>query len=218
MPPDGEEKTPRNCHNLKNFSEGHSTTTNNPANMTTDQIIRTSSHQYGYDETIELPQCPNAYREGKNLVLENGAELISNRCVKSGRRVKKKVKVSPFNPLVPTSWFRSRTKVNIGLSRRQFECFLILKTLAWSLLGLGAVMIGLDLFAGGNTMIAGGVLLTGGTILRTFYPVWIDSRGDCVVVHGCGESFLDLFSDQNQQGYDSSAFQLHNQPGVYQGH
>ncbi|MDF1812984.1 MAG: hypothetical protein P1V20_12240 [Verrucomicrobiales bacterium] len=138
-------------------------------------------------------------RRGKDLVLIGNATLSSQICIKSGKAPNSVISVGIRSPFKPQSWFGGHKAV-IGLDRSNQEKFRIQQTVAFALIGLGALMIPVGFFSGITTSIAGLVLLLAGFVCRSVIPVWSPQQAEGeMVVRGCGESYLAHFPESGNE-------------------
>ncbi|MDF1813086.1 MAG: hypothetical protein P1V20_12880 [Verrucomicrobiales bacterium] len=155
-------------------------------------------HPYHEGETIPFAapaKQPMTYRNAKTLVLENGAQIASHICLKTGNPVGSHIKTAVRNPLNPGTWFKATDTAIIGLSKKEVERFHDRLTSAHSMIILGALLVPTGYVTGLIVTILGVITLLSGLVLRAIFPIWTFSspKSDRIVIHGCGEAFLDLF-------------------------
>ena len=85
---------------------------------------RSVQHPYHEGASAPLPAPKNqpvTCRDGRALLLVNGAEIASHICLKSGHPVHMHIKTSIRSPFNPVSWFRAADTAIIGLSRKELK-------------------------------------------------------------------------------------------------
>ncbi len=127
--------------------------------------------------------------DGEALVLEHGAVLPQECCVKCGRPAKKTIRKQLRNPTNPLTWFGKREQMELGLCRKHHENRMIALALTWSCLVIGvAVLVGgainLDPVLTGIGAIFAGV----SGVFRACYPCRLkESDEEKLVIGGVGE-------------------------------
>lgn len=132
------------------------------------------------------------YRSGNHLVIEHGASIPTDWCIKSGRPVYKVLVVSLRNPADPKTWFGSRPMIEVGLSRKHFENHSVAVTLTWSVLALGFILLAVGVLAAGMvSSILGVIAIAGSGFFRATSPVTSPDATDLrATVFGAGEGYL----------------------------
>jgi len=134
---------------------------------------------------------PSLSIEGTDVILEHGAELPTEFCIKCGRPAVRIVHKSLRDPRKPRTWFGNRKRIPIGLSKKHHENRLIALTLTWPVLAIGILL----LVTGAVTLSylevgIGAVLALASGVFRAASPVWSPENGeDRVVIRGTGEGF-----------------------------
>ena len=154
-----------------------------------------SHHPYYEEETTSIqavtPAPLSPFRTQKTLVLEPGAEIASHLCLKTGRPTKQQITLALRNPWKPGTWFASREKVRIGLSRQSLENFRLTRAIAWSFMILGIAMMSVSFSYGIFALVPGILLSLAGLMIRAAFPVWCSKKVENVlIIQGCGEGFL----------------------------
>lgn len=131
--------------------------------------------------------------EGDDLILENGAPMPADGCVKCARPATHTIDKKLRNPRNPLTWFGKRYHLQIGLCKKHRENYLIAQALTWSVLGLGAILLVVGIATlHWISILVGLLLLAVSGVFRALVPVWSDSvEARRVVIRGCGEPYLD---------------------------
>jgi len=132
------------------------------------------------------------YRSGNHLVIEHGASIPTDRCIKSGRPASKVIEISLRNPADPKTWFGSRPVIEVGLSRKHYEDHSVAVTLTWSVLSLGVILLAVGILASGLlSAILGVFAIAGSGFFRATSPVTSPDATDLrATVFGAGEGYL----------------------------
>ncbi|MCB1232884.1 MAG: hypothetical protein KDN19_21750 [Verrucomicrobiae bacterium] len=147
-----------------------------------------------FEESIEFGesahhQHPVLRFRGSTLVLENGAVLPSECCVKCGRPATKVIRKKLRKPTNPMTWFGKRETIDVGLCKKHHESRLIALALTWSCLvvGVGIFVFGLISLEFVSCFI--GLLFAGiSGVFRACYPCCLKSLSeDALEIGGVGE-------------------------------
>ena len=156
-----------------------------------------------FSETIveEIPQLdlePSIELAEGVAYLRNGAELPSEICLKSARKAYKVVDKTLRNPMDPRTWFGRQQTLSVGLCKKHYENFMVTNALAWSGLGVGALMFIAGIFTLSIVSIAVGLLMTFGTAAaQAFFPVWAKKSGENEIeVHGLSPAYIQAITGE----------------------
>ncbi|MEQ1839392.1 MAG: hypothetical protein ABL994_03190 [Verrucomicrobiales bacterium] len=140
------------------------------------------------------------YRSGNHLVIEHGASIPTEWCIKSGRPVYKVIEVSLRNPANPKSWFGSRPVIEVGLCRKHYEDHTVAVALTWSVLALGFILLAVGILAAGMlSSILGVIAIAGSGFFRATSPVTSpDATNLRATVFGAGEGYLKHLPDDQR--------------------
>ena len=135
---------------------------------------------------------PSCYRVGDKIVVENGGNPPVEYCIKSGRPARKVVSTSLRNPLNPTTWFGKCPRIEIGLSRKQYDSYLVARALTWSFLGIGLVILLAGIVSLSWVSCFVGLLATGiSGVFRATSPVTSrNATEEYADIQGASASFL----------------------------
>jgi hypothetical protein len=149
------------------------------------------------EPSLELvPDAPaplvTFHRSGRNIVVENGASIPTTSCIKSGRPVFKTMEVSLRNPANPKTWFGRRPAVEVGLSRKYYENYIVAVALTWSFLGVGALVLTAGIFALSPLTVVVGLIATAVSgVFRATSPVTSpDATETYATIAGAGDAYL----------------------------
>lgn len=145
-----------------------------------------------FDQNLQQPQLqPRCYKNGKFVVVENGAVIPTHSCVKCGRAAKKSVSTGLRHTSNPLTWFGKRPRMDVGLCKRHHENHSVAVALTWSFIGVGAVLLVAGVLAFSiASMILGFVAITVSGIFRASSPVTsADATADYASIAGTCESY-----------------------------
>lgn len=158
------------------------------------------------DPELAPPPAPVVYRCGSLLVIEDGAELPQELCVRCGHAALKSWTLHPRNPRNPRTWFGRRESVLAGLCRKHREDHTVAIAATWSMLVLGVLLL-----------VVGTVTLSVATIIVGVFAAALAGifragsmltlvKGDekKVVLAGSKPAFLKQFSEAPEQDVESS--------------
>lgn len=131
--------------------------------------------------------------EGDDIILEYGAPLPADGCVKCAAAATHTIDKRLRNPRNPKTWFGKRYHLQVGLCKKHRENYLIAQSLTWSLLAVGLVLFVASILTLHWPGALVGLVAAGiSGFFRARVPVWSDSTDPYrVVVKGCGEPYLD---------------------------
>ncbi len=140
------------------------------------------------------------YRSGNHLVIEHGAAIPTEWCIKSGRPAFKVIEVSLRDPANPKTWFGSRPLIEVGLCRKHYEDHSVAVTLTWSVLALGFILLAVGILAAGIvSAILGVIAIAGSGFFRATSPVTSPDATDLrATVFGAGEGYLKRLPDDQR--------------------
>lgn len=141
---------------------------------------------------MESPMQPSCYRVGGTIVIENGGAPSVEFCIKSGRPAQKVITTSLRNPMNPITWFGKRPRIEVGLSRTQYDSHLVAGALTWSFLAIGLVILASGLFSmGWVSCLVGVVAIAISGVFRASSPVTSrNATEEFAEIEGASESFL----------------------------
>jgi len=133
-----------------------------------------------------------SYRRGRSLVIENGAPIPTEFCIKSGRPAVKTVEISLRNPANPMTWFGKRPRLEVGLSRKHLDNHNVAVALTWSVLAVGAVVLVAGVLSFSIITAFVGLIATGvAGLFRACSPVTSpDATAEYATISGAGEAYL----------------------------
>ena len=144
------------------------------------------------DETAPAPAMPRRLTLRRDtIVVEGGAELPSQWCVKCGKPARKVINKALRNPMNPATWFGGRVRVPVGLCRKHGESRAVAVAATWSLFAVGAViaigsLLSLKFVGFGVGLLA--VLFSG--VFRATSPVSSKyAESDCYEIEGSGPEY-----------------------------
>ena len=145
-----------------------------------------------FDQELQYPQFqPRCHKEGKYVIVENGATIPVHACVKCGRPAKTAVSTGLRQPSNPLTWFGKRPRMDVGLCKQHHENHSVAVALTWSFVGVGAILV----VAGALTLsiasiVLGLVAITVSGIFRASSPVTsADATEDHASIAGTCESY-----------------------------
>ena len=145
-----------------------------------------------FDQELQHPQFqPRCYKEGKLVIVENGATIPVHACVKCGRAAKTAVSTGLRHTSNPLTWFGKRPRMDVGLCKKHHENHSVAVALTWSFVGVGAILT----VAGAVTLsitsiVLGLAAITISGIFRASSPVTsADAKGDRASIAGTCESY-----------------------------
>lgn len=141
-----------------------------------------------YEESVHH-QFPVLRFKGTTLVLENGALLPSECCVKCGRSAATVIRKKLRNPLNPKTWFGKQETMKVGLCKKHHESSLIAVALTWSCLAIGAAVFVIGLINLEFVSCLFGLIFAGVSgVFRACYPCCLKSTSDnALEIGGVGE-------------------------------
>ena len=139
-----------------------------------------------------------SYRDGKDLVIENGASIPTDFCIKSGRPAVKTLEISLRNPANPTTWFGKRPRLEVGLCGKHLDDHHVAVALTWSLLAVGAIVLVTGILAFSVITAVVGLLSMGiSGLFRATSPVTSrDATDEYATVDGAGAAYLKHLSER----------------------
>ena len=149
------------------------------------------------DPELAAESAPYCYKSGKCVVIENGASLPTEFCIKTGKKAYKTVEVSLRNPANPRTWFGKQKMVEVGLCRKHLENHVVAVALTWSTLAVGAlVFIAGILTLSFISCLVGLVAMGVSGIFRAMSPVTSkDATENFATIEGACPSYLKMLSD-----------------------
>lgn len=133
-----------------------------------------SETDYEVDETSYYEQShhePVIRLNGESVILEHGAVLPAECCVKCGRPAVKTYAKELRKPMNPATWFGKRESMEIGLCKKHQENRMICLALTWSLLGIGAAIVLMGALSLNVLAIISGLVFAGiSGVFRAAYP------------------------------------------------
>lgn len=153
------------------------------------QSSRTGIEEVGEEIASALPAM---FCSDGEIVLENGAVLPVEFCVKCGRPASLGVSCFLRDRKQPRTWFGNRPRIEAGLCRKHREDHAIAVALTWSMLGVAGVLVVSGILTSNLvTLVLAGVVAAISGAFRAgspfSAPVVTESR---VVLSGAGEAFL----------------------------
>jgi len=133
-----------------------------------------------------------SYRNGKDLVIENGASIPTDFCIKSGRPAVKTLEISLRCPAKPATWFGKRPRLSVGLCRKHLDNHHVSVALTWSVLAVGAIVFVTGVLSFSVITAAVGLLAIGiSGLFRATSPVTSrDATEEYATVDGAGAAYL----------------------------
>ena len=133
-----------------------------------------SETDYEVDETSHHEQShhePVIRLNGESVILEHGAVLPAECCVKCGRPAVKTYVKELRKPMNPATWFGKRGSMEIGLCKKHQENRLICLALTWSLLAIGAAIMLMGALSLNLLAVVSGLVFAGiSGVFRAAYP------------------------------------------------
>lgn len=140
---------------------------------------------------------PAMFRHGKSLYISEGSQLPLNVCIRCRKEAKGQVRKALRNPFNPLTWFGGQPRISVPLCQKHRESHMIALSLTFSLLAMGAVILGVGIYTLSVTTSAVGLLLIlccG--VFRATVPVWSrDARREPMEISGTGEEFRGMFPE-----------------------
>lgn len=133
-----------------------------------------------------------SYRSGRTLVIENGASIPTDFCIKSGRPAVKTLEISLRCPAKPATWFGKRPRLEVGLCRKHLDNHHVSVALTWSVLAVGAIVFVTGVLSFSVITAAVGLLAIGiSGLFRATSPVTSrDATEEYATVDGAGAAYL----------------------------
>lgn len=133
-----------------------------------------------------------SYRSGRTLVIENGASIPTDFCIKSGRPAVKTLEISLRCPAKPASWFGKRPRLEVGLCRKHLDNHYVSVALTWSVLAVGGLVLVTGVLSLSVITAAVGLLAMGiSGLFRATSPVTSrDATEEYATVDGAGAAYL----------------------------
>jgi hypothetical protein len=137
-----------------------------------------------------VSQLPMFRHKGRVYISE-GAELPPAICVNCGKPSVKAVRKALRNPFNPFTWIGPKLRVRVGLCKEHNESFNIVRALAFSLLGIGVIILIVGILNHGIPSIVFGlitILLCG--LFRSLKPVRSpNTQVEPIEIRGTGGPF-----------------------------
>lgn len=137
------------------------------------------------------------FRHNGKLYISEGAELPPAICINCGRPSVGVVRKALRNPCNPLTWIGSKPRVTVGLCKQHKENFMIMKALAFSLLGVGLLIFisGIVKFSVVSIVVGAITMILCG-IFRSLKPVWSpNTRVEPIEICGTGKQFRAIYPD-----------------------
>lgn len=133
-----------------------------------------------------------SYRSGRTLVIENGASIPTDFCIKSGRPAVKTLEISLRCPAKPATWFGKRPRLEVGLCRKHLDNHYVSVALTWSVLAVGGLVLVTGVLSLSVITAAVGLLAMGiSGLFRAMSPVISsDATEEYATVDGAGAAYL----------------------------
>lgn len=133
-----------------------------------------------------------AYRRGRSLVIENGAPVPTEYCIKCGRPAVKTVEISLRSPVKPMTWFGKRPRLEVGLSRKHLDNHNVAVALTWSVLAVGGVVLVTGVLSFSFITALVGLIAMGiSGLFRAASPVTSrDATEEYATLEGAGAAYL----------------------------
>lgn len=149
-----------------------------------------------YPSQEPISHFPMFRHDGK-LYISEGAELPSAICINCGKPSVKVVRKALRNPYNPLTWIGKMPRMDAGLCKRHNEGFMIMRALAFSLLGVGLLIftVGLVNLGIGSILIGALTMFLCG-IFRSLKPIWSpNTRVEPMEIRGAGKPFRAIYPD-----------------------
>lgn len=153
--------------------------------------------EVGYTREAETVSQFPMFQQNGRLYITEGAELPAAVCISCGKPSVKVVNKALRNPYNPTTWIGSKPRVRVGLCHQHKESFMIMRALAFSLLGVGLAIfvVGVVTLAIGSIAIGLVTMFLCG-LLRSLKPVWSpNARLEPMEICGAGKPFRDIYPE-----------------------
>ena len=139
---------------------------------------------------------PMRYVSGGEIILEHGAVLPTELCVKCGRPACGAWPMMPRHPGRPATWFGRRPVVEMGLCRKHRDDHAVAVALTWSVLAVGALLLVVGMVTLGWVSAGLGLLaMAGAGWFRASSPVVATLVSDSrIVLGGSGEAYRSRIS------------------------
>lgn len=133
-----------------------------------------------------------SYRSGRYLIIENGASIPTEFCIKSGRPAVKTLEISLRCPSKPATWFGKRPRLEVGLCRKYPDNHHVAVALTWSVLAVGAVVLITGILSVSVITAVVGLLAMGiSGLFRATSPVTSsDATEGYATIDGAGAAYL----------------------------
>lgn len=133
-----------------------------------------------------------SYRSGRTLIIENGAAIPTEFCIKSGRPAVKTVEISLRSPFKPMTWFGKRPRLEVGLSRKHLDNHNVAIALTWSVLAVGGLVLVTGVLSFSLITALVGFLAMGiSGLFRAASPVASgDATEEYATIDGAGAAYL----------------------------
>lgn len=133
-----------------------------------------------------------SYRSGRTLVIENGAPIPTEFCIKCGRPSVKTLEISLRCPSKPATWFGKRPRLEVGLSRKHLDNHNVAVALTWSVLAVGAIVLVTGVLSVSVITAVVGLLAMGiSGLFRAASPVTSnDATEEYATINGAGAAYL----------------------------
>jgi hypothetical protein len=140
-----------------------------------------------------------SYRQGSSLVVENGASIPTEFCIKSGRPSVKSIEISLRNPANPMTWFGKRPRLEVGLSRKHLDNHNVAIALTWSVLAVGALVMATGITSFSLLTALVGLLAMGiSGLFRALSPVTsADASEEYSTISGVAPAYLKHLPEQS---------------------
>lgn len=149
--------------------------------------------------TSMLTQAPEpaCYREGRDIVLENGASLPPEFCIRCGRTPSVERSFAVRRPGDPRTWFGRRPALTMALCRRHAEDHSVASALTWSVLAIGVLLVSVGAITWSPvTVVLGFVAACLSGWFRATSPVSaLETSETRIVLRGAGKDYLRYLPD-----------------------
>jgi len=139
-----------------------------------------------------------AYRSGRSLVIENGAPIPTEFCIKCGRPSVKTFEISLRCPSKPATWFGKRPRLEVGLSRKHLDNHNVAIALTWSVLAVGAIVLVTGVLSVSVITAVVGLFAMGiSGLFRAASPVTSnDATEEYATINGAAAAYLKHFPER----------------------
>jgi hypothetical protein len=133
-----------------------------------------------------------SYRSGRYLIIENGASIPTDFCIKSGRPAVKTLEISLRCPAKPATWFGKRQRLEVGLCRKHLDNHYVSVALTWSVLAVGGLVLVTGVLSLSVITAVVGLFAMGiSGLFRAMSPVTSsDATEEYATIEGAGAAYL----------------------------